>query len=371
MRFLIFVLALLMTATQAPASAEEPKFDWWYLGSSTMPQQGKALSYVDRSSIKRQGSQAVAMSYGIVERPFPNGEKASMAIQLYDCKKPASTLLRRTSWDAEGKQRDMLSWQEAPANAVTPGSAGEVVWRFVCGKGFVTAQAVADPRPHALSILHPGSASAPAQAAAEAGESGYGTGFFVSASGQLVTSYHVVDGARAIYVQTADGTRYPAKIARSSAATDLAVLEVNHRPTKYLSFGAVNAAKPGDRVFTIGFPVMELLGAEPKFTDGVISSLSGVGNEAAFAQISVPVQPGNSGGPLVNEKGEVVGVIAATAAVREYVEAVGTLPQNIGWAVRGEYVLPLVKTGPAMPSKSRDEAIDAARRSVALILVER
>jgi S1-C subfamily serine protease len=124
-------------------------------------------------------------------------------------------------------------------------------------------------------------------------------------------------------------------------------------------------------VFTIGYPVMELLGAEPKFTDGVISSLSGIGNEAAFAQISVPVQPGNSGGPLVNEKGQVVGVIAATAAVDEYVKSVGTLPQNIGWAVRGEYVLPLVKTGPAAALKSRDEAIDAARRSVALILVER
>jgi S1-C subfamily serine protease len=370
MRFIAFFLSLLIAAAPLPAAAEEAKLDWWFVGSSTM-KQGKSLTYVERSSIKREGHQAIAMTFGIVETPFPNGEISSIAVQLYDCKKSTATLLRRTHWDAQGKQEPMMSWQDAPANPILPGSTGESVWRFVCGKGFVAAQSVADPRPHAFSIFNPGVTPASQQAPAEAAETGYGTGFFVSPAGQLVTSYHVVDGARAIYVQTADGTRYPAKVTRSSAATDLAVLEVNHRPLKYLSFGAVNAAKPGDRVFTIGFPVMEVLGAEPKFTDGVISSLSGVGNEAAFAQISVPVQPGNSGGPLVNEKGEVVGVIAATAAVHEFIKSVGTFPQNIGWAVRGEYVLPLLKMGPAATRKSRDDAIDAVRRSVALVLVER
>jgi len=85
-------------------------------------------------------------------------------------------------------------------------------------------------------------------------------------------------------------------------------------------------------VFTVGYPVTDILGEELKFTDGVISSLSGVGDDAAFVQITVPLQPGNSGGPLVNNAGEVVGVVTSTAAVANFVRTVGTLPQNINWA---------------------------------------
>lgn len=202
-------------------------------------------------------------------------------------------------------------------------------------------------------------------------EVGYGTGFFVGADGQLVTSYHVIEGAKSISVYTQDGNRLRATVRRTSAATDLAILSVNYRPARYLGLGSPGSSKPGDRVFTFGFPVVELLGAEPKFTDGAISSLSGLANEAAFAQISVPVQPGNSGGPLVNERGEVVGVIAAVAAVRPFLEAVGTLPQNVNWAVRSEYIAPLVKGLKAAPPRSRDQAIAHARESVALVIVER
>ena len=76
---------------------------------------------------------------------------------------------------------------------------------------------------------------------------------------------------------------------------------------------------------TMGYSVVDILGAsEPRFTDGAVSALSGAGGgEDNFVQISVPVQPGNSGGPLINEAGQVVGVIAAGAALEPFLKATG------------------------------------------------
>ena len=76
----------------------------------------------------------------------------------------------------------------------------------------------------------------------------------------------------------------------------------------YLNIVSSSKVKAGDRVFTLGFPNIHLQGTEVKYTEGTISSLSGVANNPRYFQISTPVQSGNSGGPLVNEKGQVVGI---------------------------------------------------------------
>jgi S1-C subfamily serine protease len=364
----LFWLSLFLLVGATVLKAEEPKFDWWWLGPASGPQ-GQMLTYVDRASIQRNGKLAAADTYSFVERPFPNGEKASFSRQIYNCKKSTWTLIARTAWDENGKQRETLSWQGGPPTPVAKGSVGEATFRYVCGKGYVTATAVADPRSHAATLL--GTALEAADAGPLERQISYGTGFFVSASGELVTSFHVVDGSRSIYVIAGDGRHHKATIYRTSAATDLAVLKVEHRPAKYLTLASPNSAKPGDRVFTFGYPVVDILGSEPKFTDGAISSLSGLGDEAAFSQVSVPIQPGNSGGPLVNEKGKVVGVIAASAAIPAFLKSAGTLPQNVGWAVRGEYLIPLVTPGPPLPSRTREEVVDLARQSVGLVVVER
>ena len=114
---------------------------------------------------------------------------------------------------------------------------------------------------------------------------------------------------------------------------------------------------------------MSVLGAEPKFSDGAISSLSGPGGEITFLQTTVPVQPGNSGGPLVSEQGEVVGIITASAAIVPFIKASGTLPQNVNWAVNAIFAAPLVPKVAAqkqMPGK-RKEIIERVRKSVVLI----
>ena len=129
----------------------------------------------------------------------------------------------------------------------------------------------------------------------------------------------------------------------------------------YLSLADPKSVSLGEQVFTIGYPAPGLFGAEAKFTEGVISSLS-VGGDAGYMQISVPVHPGNSGGPLINASGEVVGVVIATASALSFVKDTGTLPQNISWALKGSFAVPLFDAPPRL-ARAPDRAA-AIRRTL-------
>jgi S1-C subfamily serine protease len=201
-------------------------------------------------------------------------------------------------------------------------------------------------------------------------EISYGTGFAVRSDGYILTAYHVVAGADVIMVYYQKEKAVRAKLVKpSSPINDLAILKIDKRTPNYLELEEPGEAYIGERVFTVGFPVMELLGSEPKYTDGTISSVSGPHDEASFMQISVPVQPGNSGGPLLNEKGKVVGIITATAAVSRFLKTTGTLPQNVNWAVKADIARTLFKV--PKPSKTgkfdRQAIITRARDSVCII----
>jgi len=136
----------------------------------------------------------------------------------------------------------------------------------------------------------------------------------------------------------------------------------------YLSLARPRSLKIGDPVFTVGFPATNLLGSEPKFTDGSVSALSGLRGEATVIQTSVPIQPGNSGGPLLTNEGSVVGVVTSTAAVQAFLSVTGTLPQNVNWAVKSEYATPLFdQPTPQPPATSRGDAIDRALKATCLI----
>ncbi|MBN2272469.1 MAG: trypsin-like peptidase domain-containing protein [Sedimentisphaerales bacterium] len=198
-----------------------------------------------------------------------------------------------------------------------------------------------------------------------------GTGFAVSPDGHIVTAHHVVEGAKTIKVYLSKDTFGSATILRTDPPNDLAVLKVENTIPVFLPVAPMRSVKTGDRVFTIGFPVRSILGEEAKYTEGVVSSLSGIQDTASFLQITVPVQPGNSGGPLVNEKGEVVGVITSTAAILSFIEESGALPQNVNWAVKADYLRPLIEL-PTIDKKqlSREEVIASVKKATFLIETE-
>jgi S1-C subfamily serine protease len=201
---------------------------------------------------------------------------------------------------------------------------------------------------------------------------GTGTGFFVADSGLILTAHHVIKGVSKIVVHAQVGQPLAATVEQVDPANDLALLSVKADPPAFLTLAPSRSAKTGQRVFTMGFPLPAVLGQEPKYTEGVISALSGIEGASSLLQTTVPMQPGNSGGPLLNERGEVVGVVTSSAAVQYFLKMTGTLPQNVNWAIKAEYAK-LLFNPPNSPGgpKDSESLLDAVKKSLCLIEVER
>jgi len=173
-----------------------------------------------------------------------------------------------------------------------------------------------------------------------------GTGFFITADGYFITNHHVVDKATVVKVRTATGIQN-ATIVELDHANDLALLKLTGK------FDAVPLISSkdivlGNTVATVGFPTIQLLGSAPKLGKGEVTALAGSGNAQRFFQVSLPLQPGNSGGALVDERGNVVGVVAAKLRAKAMMDASGTLPENINYAIKSVLVLDLIKRVPGL-----------------------
>ena len=209
----------------------------------------------------------------------------------------------------------------------------------------------------------------PSSTAVEPVNESSGTCFFVDGFGTAVTNNHVIDGAHAIEVITANGSKSSATIIKASNVLDVAVLATGHQTPKYLTVAENNTLALGQDVFTMGFPVTNLLGDKPKYSEGSISALSGLGDDDSWIQMSTPIQPGNSGGPLVNENGQVVGIVTATAAVEKFFAVTGSLPQNINWAIKAQYARALIPETSSKPQFSnKQEAISHTEKSICRVI---
>ncbi|MGC9270838.1 Do family serine endopeptidase [Acidiphilium sp.] len=138
-----------------------------------------------------------------------------------------------------------------------------------------------------------------------------GSGFFISPKGYLITNNHVVKNAKSVFVTLSDGERLVAKVVGTDPSTDLAVLKVTRsKPFPYLELGDSAKVTPGQWVIAIGNP----FGLAETVTTGVVSALGrdiGDGEYDSFIQVDAPINEGNSGGPLLNQKGQVIGVNTA------------------------------------------------------------
>jgi hypothetical protein len=109
---------------------------------------------------------------------------------------------------------------------------------------------------------------------------------------------------------------------------------------------ATASANVGANVFTIGYPLLDLMGREPKLTTGFINARTGIANDPRTYQISIPIQPGNSGGPVFNMKGEVIGIATSSLSAAAVFKWAGNLPQNVNYAVKTNYVRALLDATP-------------------------
>jgi TPR repeat protein len=171
-----------------------------------------------------------------------------------------------------------------------------------------------------------------------------GTGFIITRDGYVITCYHVIDGAELIEVQIAEKS-YQATLVLNDQYNDLALLKISG-DFHALAFSDQRSAQMGEEVFTIGFPNPIMQGVNAKLTKGEVSSLTGYRDDLRLYQVSVPIQPGNSGGPLVDMKGNVKGIIVAVLDAKAAFNITGEIPQNVNYAVKSTYALALLDSLP-------------------------
>ncbi len=158
-----------------------------------------------------------------------------------------------------------------------------------------------------------------------------GTGFVVSLQGHVLTNNHVVRGCTTVR-STAEGREKQLTVVGRDVENDLALLQLPAPVLIVARFRDGRNIRPGDGVIVVGFPLHGLLATEANVTTGTVSALAGIGNNTRFLQITAPVQPGNSGGPLLDESGHIVGIVVSKlnalniAKRREIFRRTSTLP---------------------------------------------
>ena len=203
-----------------------------------------------------------------------------------------------------------------------------------------------------------------------------GTGFFITEDGFLVTNQHVIGDTAQVRLVTSTGI-ISARVIKVDAANDLALIKAEGRFAA-LPVVPSSTVKLGSTVATVGFPNIGLQGFAPKLAKGEIASLAGAQDDPRYFQISVPVQPGNSGGALVDELGNVVGVVAAKLSASAALETSGELPENVNYAVKSSFLLGFLESVPEIITKLKvpntitrtfEDVVKSAEKATVLVLV--
>ncbi|WP_052764011.1 S1C family serine protease [Microvirga massiliensis] len=189
----------------------------------------------------------------------------------------------------------------------------------------------APPRAESVAAIRPAPLP-PSTPPKQPSRSSSGTGFFVTSEGHIVTNSHVVAGCSTIEVKSPSGTAASARLLAQDSTNDLALLKVEQTVSKAASLRL--GVRLGEPIAAFGFPFTSVLASSGNFTLGNVTALAGIGDDTRYLQISAPIQPGNSGGPLLDETGGLVGVVTSKLNALKTVAATGDLPQNVNFAIK-------------------------------------
>lgn len=176
---------------------------------------------------------------------------------------------------------------------------------------------------------------------------GNGSGLIISKQGHIVTNHHVINGAKSIEVEFKNDEglkKYNAVVVNSDNETDLAILKIededfkefNETPAYNFKSGLADS---GEKIYAFGYPMaLSKMGKEVKVTDGIISSKTGINGDVKTYQISAPIQPGNSGGPLFDDKGNLLGINSSGLSKE--------IADNVGYSIKTNYILNLIDVLP-------------------------
>jgi TPR repeat protein len=276
----------------------------------------------------------------------------------------------------EGVPQDFVEYYKWVNLAAAQGNTdAKKVRNRIVKSDLLTTEQIAEAQQLSREFV-PRKKSGSANSASPENPTASGTGFFITDDGYLISNNHVVKDATQVRLVTSTGT-IAAKVVRSDAANDLVLLKADGKFSP-LSVAASRGVKLGGTVATVGFPNIGLQGFAPKLAKGEIASLSGAQDDPRYFQISVPVQPGNSGGALVDEHGNVVGVVSAKLDASVALAASGALPENVNYAVKSSFLLSFLESVPAVSTKLKEpvtvdrkfeDVVKSAQDAAVLVLV--
>ena len=165
-----------------------------------------------------------------------------------------------------------------------------------------------------------------------------GSGIVIDTAGHVLTNNHVVSACAEYRVIDAANEAAPATLVAHDGTNDLAVLKSTHASPVAASFRDTRNLRPGDKVVVTGYPLAGVLGSNMSVTTGSLTSLVGPRDDSRLLQLSAPIQPGNSGGPLLDERGAVIGVVTSTLNGTILAVATGVIPQNVNFALKSAVV---------------------------------
>jgi S1-C subfamily serine protease len=192
------------------------------------------------------------------------------------------------------------------------------------------------PKPTARGVVYVYNGpkkTADGKAVRPAGSKSWGTAFAVSPDGVLLTNAHVAASCAEISVRRFDGSTFPAALLVADGLNDLALIKIETPTPELAQWRGGAEIRQGDDVVAVGFPLPSDLsaGTSTTLTTGTVSGLAGYKNDSRYLQVSAPIQGGNSGGPLFDQSGHVVGVVSASLAGTDQ-------PQNVNFAIKGSVV---------------------------------
>jgi S1-C subfamily serine protease len=255
---------------------------------------------------------------------------------------------------------------------VAPGSINAEVRDWICARApakTITTNSGQQPPSESSTAGAPGGQKPP-----EVIERRAGSAFAVGTT-DLLTNNHVVEGCSEVTVVNSDGTSFEGRTGSRDARNDLALISVG--PTRLASVARFrsNAIRTGEDVIAVGFPLSGLLATELNVSKGIVSAAAGLLNDTSQLQISAEVQPGNSGGPLLDSTGAVVGVVVSKLDAITVARLTGDIPQNINFAIKSELAKVFLqsqgvepRTAPATASAvAISDTVEAAREYTFLV----
>jgi S1-C subfamily serine protease len=171
----------------------------------------------------------------------------------------------------------------------------------------------------------------------QAADTTVGSGFVIGSQGEILTNAHVVENCESITIGFPSGSSEIAVLIAHDQKNDLAVVRTKNQPS--LGTAAFREGAPvraGDTVVALGYPLSGILASNASLSVGNVSALAGLGDDSRYLQISAPVQPGNSGGPLLDTSGHLVGIVTAKLDAALVARVTGDIPQNVNFALKAE-----------------------------------